>query len=159
MKKQLRTIALTLGIGLASFCLSPVLMHAQQAADLDQRAYQAGYQNGVNAAHANRPMNMNTDDWHGDRLTAYQQGYQEGYRNAAGYGRNDQDRADRYVQDPQAQRAYQAGYQRGVRDRERNRAMNMKTDDWHGQRLQAYQQGYAQGYRSVRRRDRDDDDR
>ena len=45
-----------------------------------ERAYQTGYQNGVNDAHNNRPMNMNNDDWHGDRLQAYQEGYQQGYR-------------------------------------------------------------------------------
>ena len=58
-------------------------MHAQQVNE-DQRAYQTGYQNGVNAARDNRPMNNNTDDWHGDRLNVYQQGYQQGYNSVRG---------------------------------------------------------------------------
>ena len=45
----------------------------------DRRAYQAGYQNGINAARNNRNMNISTDDWHGDRVNIYQQAYREGY--------------------------------------------------------------------------------
>ncbi len=164
MKKQLRTIAFMVGSGLATLCLSPMAMHAQQV-NQDQRAYDTGYQNGVNDARRNRPMNMNTDDWHGDRLNDYQRGYREGYKSAGGYGaRADDDRYgnNRYGNDAESQRAYQTGYQNGIRDRERNRAMNASTDDWHGERLQAYRQGYEEGYRSARQngehgRDRDDD--
>jgi hypothetical protein len=29
-------------------------------------------------------MNMNSDDWHGDRLQAYEEGYQKGYRSIGG---------------------------------------------------------------------------
>jgi ribosome modulation factor len=49
----------------------------------DQRAYQAGYQNGLSDAQNNRAMNISTDNWHGDRLPIYQQGYQDGYRSVA----------------------------------------------------------------------------
>lgn len=166
MKKQLRSIAFILGIALAPLCLSPVLLHAQQV-NQDQRAYDTGYQNGVNAARRNQPMNMNTDDWHGNRLNDYQRGYRAGYDSIAGngqYGRRDDDHGRGYVnapqyQDQESQRAYQTGYQNGLRDAQRNHAMNPRTDDWHGDRLQAYQQGYEQGYNSVagRHHDRDDD--
>jgi hypothetical protein len=54
-----------------------------------QRGYQTGYQNGVNAARNNKPMNMNTDDWHGQRLQAYRHGYQRGYNSVAGNRNND----------------------------------------------------------------------
>lgn len=111
-----------------------------------QRAYRSGYQNGVRAQQNNRPMNLNTDDWHGNRLTAYQQGYQEGYRSGSAVRRGVN--GWQAYQDPEAQRAYKAGYQNGVRDLQDNRPMNLNTDDWHGNRLAAYQQGYQEGYRS-----------
>ena len=163
MKKQLRSIAFMMGIAFASLCLSPALLHAQQVNE-DQRAYDTGYQNGVNAARRNQPMNMNTDDWHGNRLNEYQRGYKEGYESLAGHHDYDHDRgyvnAPQY-QDQESRRAYQTGYQNGVHDAQRNRALNPRTDDWHGNRLQAYQQGYEQGYHSVagRHHDHDDDDR
>ena len=47
-------------------------------------------------------------------------------------------------------RAHDAGYQNGVNDARHNRAMNPNTDDWHGDRLEAYRHGYEEGYRSVR---------
>ncbi len=163
MMKRFRSIVLTVGIAVAPLCLSPVMLHAQQQ-NHDQQAYQAGYANGETAARENRPMNMNTDDWHGDRLTAYQQGYQEGYRSVTGRD-HDRDRDysnGRYAQDQESQRAFQAGYQNGLRDAQRNHSMNMRTDDWHGERLQAYHEGYREGYRSVdanhREHHHDDDD-
>lgn len=159
MKKQLRSIAFMLGIALAPLCLAPVLLHAQQVNE-DQRAYDTGYQNGVNAARRNQSMNMNTDDWHGNRLNDYQRGYKEGYQSVAGHHVDDHDRgyvATPHFQDQESQRAYQTGYQNGLRDAERNRAMNPSTGDWHGDRLQAYQQGYQQGYDSTRHHDRDDE--
>lgn len=45
-----------------------------------QRAYQAGYNNGVNDRARNKPLNLKTDNWHGINLNAYRQGYQDGYR-------------------------------------------------------------------------------
>lgn len=155
IKKQLRSLAFYVALGVTPVLLAPVLMQAQQVNE-DQRAYQTGYQNGVNAARANRPMNNSTDDWHGDRLTAYQQGYREGYNSV----RSDHREGDHdgYAKDPERQRAFQTGYQNGVNAAQRNRPMNMNTDDWHGDRLQAYQEGYQQGYRSVAGEHHDHDD-
>jgi hypothetical protein len=79
MKKQMRNIAFMLGMALAPLTLSPVLLHAQQVNE-DQRAYDAGYQNGVNDARRHKGMNLTTSDWHGDRLDAYQRGYEQGYQ-------------------------------------------------------------------------------
>ena len=153
VKKRLGTLFLMIGLGLAPVYLSPLPAQAQQ--DEMQRAYDTGYQNGVNAARRHEPMNLNTGDWHGDRLTSYQRGYREGYESAAGYHG---DRDHHAYGDPEAERAYQTGYQNGLRDAERNRQMNPRTDDWHGDRLTAYQEGYEQGYRSSHR-DHDHDDR
>jgi hypothetical protein len=146
VKKRLRGLALFTVLGIVPVVGSQVVLHAQQVNE-DQRAYQAGYQNGVNAARANRPMNLSTGDWHGDRLNDYQRGYHEGYESVAGHGHDN----DRYGNDPERQRAYQTGYQNGVNAAEHNRPMNANTGDWHGDRLQAYQEGYEQGYHSVRR--------
>ncbi len=140
MKKHLRSIALMVGIGLVPVCLSPVPAQAQNE---DKRAYDAGYQNGVNAARAHKPMNLSTSDWHGDRVNDYQRGYREGYESVAGYG--DHDRAA-YSNDPESRKAYEAGFQNGVRDREQNRGMNEQTGDWKGERLEAYRRGYEEGY-------------
>jgi len=132
-----------IGLGLFSVYLSPRVAQAQQ--EEMQRARDAGYQNGVNDARSNHPMNLKTDNWHGDRLTAYQQGYQEGYRSVVGH----HDEGHRYA-DPEAQRAYEAGLENGEHDRQENRAMNLKTDNWRGDRLEAYRQGYEDGYRGHR---------
>ncbi len=156
MKKQLRVVAVMLGIGLVPLYLSPVLLHAQQSED--QQAYQAGYQNGVNAARSNRPMDMNTNDWHGDRLNDYQKGYQEGYRSIAGHGAyaehdqyaNGGEIPERWNHDPESQKAYHAGFANGVTDAQNRRAMRPNSSDWHGERLTAYQDGYDKGYHSVR---------
>lgn len=55
------------------------------------------------------------------------------------------------AQQPDTQRAYQAGYNNGVNDRNQGKALNLKTDNWKGINLQAYQQGYENGYRSSGR--------
>ena len=145
IKKQLRSVAFYVVLGAVPALLCPQVMHAQQVNE-DQRAYQAGYQNGVNAARNNRPMNNHTDDWHGNRLNLYQQGYQEGYNSVrGGVG----ERGDEYAKDPERQRAYQAGYENGVNAAEHNRPMDANSGDWHGDRLQAYQEGYERGYHSV----------
>ena len=147
IKKRLRSLAFSVALGVTPVLLAPVLMPAQQVNE-DQRAYQTGYQNGVNAARANRPMNNNTDDWHGNRLNLYQQGYQQGYnsvRGAGAYGEH----GSQYAKDPERERAYQTGYQNGVNAAQHNRPMNANTDDWHGDRLQAYQEGYERGYHSM----------
>ena len=49
MKKQLRSLAFFVAFGITPVAVCPVVMHAQQVNE-DQRAYQTGYQNGVNAA-------------------------------------------------------------------------------------------------------------
>jgi len=144
MTKRIRILFLAIGIALVPLCLSPVALHAQQ--NEMQRAHDSGFQAGVNDARANRPMNMNSGDWHGDRLTAYQHGYEEGYRSVRGGGEN----GWRGYQNTEDQKAYQAGYRNGTRDREGNRPMNLSTDDWRGDRLEAYRKGYEQGYRGIR---------
>ena len=149
MKKRLGTLLLLAGIAAAPLYFRPTPLIAQQ--DEVQRAYDTGYQNGVNDARRNRPMNMKTDDWHGDRLTSYQRGYEEGYRTIAGRSEG------RRYSDPEAQRAYETGFRNGEHARESSRPMNLKTDDWHGDRLEAYRQGYEDGYSG--RRDHDDHDR
>jgi ribosome modulation factor len=149
MNKKLSILFLAIGIALVPLCFSPVSMHAQQ--NEMQRAHDAGYQNGVNAARSNRPMNLNTDDWHGDRLNAYRQGYEEGYRSVRAGG----EYGWRSYQNTEDQRAYQDGYRHGVRDRESNRGMNLRTDDWKADRLEAYRRGYEAGYRGNREHDRE----
>ncbi len=143
MSKRFRILLLAIGIAVAPLYLSQVAVAAPQ--NEMQRAHDTGYQNGVNAARQNKPMNLNTGDWHGDRLTAYQQGYQEGYRSVRGGG----EEWGAY-HDTEMQKAYQAGFRNGVRAREENHPMNLNTGDWHGDRLDAYHKGYEQGYRGER---------
>ncbi len=52
-----------------------------------------------------------------------------------------------YAQNNDTQRAYSAGYNNGVNDRSRNKPLNLKTGNWHGINLQAYERGYEDGYR------------
>ena len=77
------------------FCVSPIVAHAQDV-DQDQRAYQMGYQNGVNDAQEGRPMNLKTDDWHGNRVNIYQRGYQKGYDSVKGYNTRGAARSNQY---------------------------------------------------------------
>ena len=147
MVKQLRNLAFCLALGATPFCAAPVVAHAQQV-DQDQRAYQMGYQNGVNDAQGGRPMNMTTDDWHGNRVNIYQRGYQKGYDSVKGYGTQGGLNPNQYQGEDQ--QAYQAGYQNGTNDAHNGRAMNMATDNWHGDRVNIYQRGYQQGYDSAR---------
>jgi len=152
MVKQFRNLAFCFALAMTSFCLSPVLSNAQTQSELDQRAYQTGYQNGVNAAQSNRSMNMNTDDWHGQRLTIYQQGYQQGYNSVRGGaavatpGYPGETAPMQYQGEDQ--RAWQTGYQNGFNAGKNGRDMNMNTDDWHNNRYNIYQQGYQAGYRA-----------
>ena len=147
MGKQLRNLALCLALGATPFCAAPIVAHAQdQDVDQDQRAYQMGYQNGVNDAQAGRAMNLKTDDWHGNRVNIYQRGYQKGYDSVKGYGSQGAFNPNQYQGEDQ--QAYQAGYQNGMNDAHSGRAMNIATDNWHGDRLSIYQRGYQQGYDS-----------
>ena len=118
MNERFRILLLTIGIGMAPLYLLPVPMHGQE--NEMQRAHDAGYQNGVTDARRNRPMNPNTGDWHGDRLTAYQRAYEEGYQSVAG-----SNNGARYYNDPESQRAFQTGYNNGMRAAQENRPMNL----------------------------------
>jgi hypothetical protein len=149
MLKQIRNLAFCVALGAAPIVLTPVLSHAQQVNE-DQRAYQAGFQNGVNDAQRNRPMNNTTSDWHGDRVNFYQQGYQKGYESVRGHEHEAMRGPAPANYQGEDRRAYDAGFQNGVNDAQRHHAMNMGTGDWHGDRLNIYQQGYEQGYHSVR---------
>jgi hypothetical protein len=144
MKKQFRILLLAIGVGLVPLFVSPVHMHAQ--VNEIQRAHDAGYENGVNAARQNKPMNLNTGDWHGDRLTAYQRGYEEGYRSVRPGGAE----GWRSYQDKEDQRAWQAGFENGRRDHEHGRPMNLNNGNWHGDRLEIYRRGYEEGYHGHR---------
>ena len=181
MLQNFRKLALAAAISAAPILMVPVQAHAQwygygQNNDT-QRAYQAGYNNGVNDRSQGKSLNLKTGNWHGINLQAYERGYQDGYRSVrngrgSGYWGGDRDRdrdrdwdrdrdRDRayqggypyggaYGQNNDTQRAYQAGYNNGVNDRLHNKALNLKTDNWHGVNLQAYERGYQDGYRSAR---------
>jgi hypothetical protein len=179
MLRNLRNfaLALALALGVAPLLMVPVQAHAQwngygQNNNDTQRAYQAGYNNGVNDRNRNKSMNLRTDNWKGINLQSYERGYREGYRSSGGYGRGnggyeggdrdrDRDRDEAYHggspygggpyggngQNNDTQRAYQAGFNNGVNDRNKNKSMNLRTDNWRGVNLQAYERGYQDGYR------------
>ena len=188
MLQNLRRYLLALALGAAPLVVLSVPAHAQWGYgqwgngqnSTEQRAYQAGYNNGVNDANQHKAMNLNTGKWNGVNLQAYQRGYEAGYRSEnrsaggnyggnygygrygdrdRGYGDRDRDRGYRdqggyygYGQNNGTeQRAYQAGYNNGVNDRNRNKPMNLGTGKWNGVNLQAYQRGYEAGYRSSGR--------
>jgi len=151
MKRNLRVVALLAGIGVALVCVASTNLLAQNE---DQQAYQAGYQNGIAAARDHRPMNPNTYDWHGDRLTAYQRGYEQGYRSVEGHERWEHEQyaggpVPDHWHDAETQKAYQSGFANGVTDAQNRRAMRPNSEDWHGDRLTAYQEGYERGYHSI----------
>ena len=165
MMKIAAKIVLALAVCATPVLIAPVPAQAQN--DAQQRAYQAGYQNGVNDRNQNKPLNLSTDNWHGQNLSVYQRGYEDGYgrhgngresgsydnRAPGGYGQ-----PGAYGQNDAQQRAYQAGYQNGVNDRNQNKRLNLSTDNWHGQNLNAYQRGYREGYGGGNRGYRDHDD-
>jgi Ni/Co efflux regulator RcnB len=68
-----------------------------------------------------------------------------GYYGNNGYGNNGY--YGGYAQNNDTQRAYQAGYNNGVNDRMRNKSLNLRTGNWRGINLQAYDRGYQDGYR------------
>ncbi len=206
MLRTATKIVLVLALAGTPVLIAPRSAHAQTSAE--QRAYQAGFQNGQNDRSRNKAMNLRTDNWHGQNLSAYERGYEDGYRgrggrgqygynngygyghdgdhdrddqarNGYGYGRDgdrdrDHDRDDEarggwngnggygnggYVGSPAGygttdaeRRAYQAGFQNGQNDRSQNKSMNLRTDNWKGQNLSAYQRGYEDGYRGGHRR-------
>ena len=149
MLRQVRNLTLCFALGAAPMVFSPVMGYAQQVNE-DQRAYQAGFQNGVNDAQRGRPMNNTTSDWHGDRVNIYQQGYAKGYESIKGHEPMRGFGPGPAAYQGEDRKAYDAGYQHGIEDAQHRRAMNMSTSDWHGDRVNIYQQGYEQGYRSVR---------
>lgn len=77
MLKVATRIVLALAVCAAPVLMSPVPAQAQN--DAQQRAYQAGHQNGVNDRNHNKPLNLSTDNWKGQNLSAYQRGYREDY--------------------------------------------------------------------------------
>src|ERR1700676_3029349 len=158
MLKIATKIVLALAVCATPVLIAPVPAQAQN--DAQQRAYQAGYQNGVNDRNQNKPLNLTTDNWKGQNLNAYQRGYEDGYgKRGNGRGSYNDDRArGAYGQSDAQQRAYQAGYQNGVNDRDQNKRLNLSTDNWHGQNLNAYQRGYREGYGGGNREYRDHDD-
>jgi len=151
MNKHLRTLALIAGIGLTLLYLAPTHLSAQSE---DQQAYQAGYQNGIAAARNHQAMHPDSDDWHGNRREAYERGYQEGYRSVEGHERWEHHEHDayqmpeRWEHDAESQKAYQTGFANGVTDAQNRRGMHPNSEDWHGERLTAYQEGYERGYHS-----------
>jgi ribosome modulation factor len=147
VKKHLRNLTICIALGATPFYAVPLLCNAQQV-DEDQRAYQVGYQNGVNDAQSGKPMNLHTGDWHGNRLNIYQNGYQKGYDSVKGYGARGARGPDQYQGEDRS--AYEAGYQNGADDARNNRSMNISTNNWHGDRVNIYQQAYREGYDSVK---------
>jgi len=167
----------------AALAATPVVVLPQmaQAQQPDtQRAYQAGYNNGVNDRSQGKPLNLKTGNWKGINLQAYERGYEAGYRSSGragaynnGYGpygnngwHHDHDRYNQGyngnngyypqgaygAQNNATQRAYQAGFDNGVNDRARNKPLNLSTGNWHGENLTAYRRGYEDGYRRGGRR-------
>ncbi len=164
-------IKIVLGIALAATPVAFLSQPTQAQNNDQQRAYNAGYQNGVNDRNQNKPLNLKTGNWHGQNLSAYQRGYEEGYRSAGRPERGprdadhdrDHDRDhrdwdhdhDRDRHDDRGapnwsdaqRRAYQAGFQNGVNDRAKNKPLNLTTGNWHNENLPVYQEGYQDGYR------------
>lgn len=150
-------IKMMLVIVLAAAPVMFVPRQAQAQNDAEHRAYQAGYNNGVNDRNHNKPLNLKTDNWHGQNLQAYERGYQDGYR-SVGHGNNwehngegnqgwghDHDNMANGQNDAQ-RRAYEAGFNNGANDRSHNKPLNLKTDNWHGENLNYYRRGYEDGY-------------
>ena len=79
MARQSWILLLAMVLGIAPVFLAPVPGYAQN--DARERAYHAGYQNGVNDREHNKSLNLKTGNWHGENLQAYQKGYEDGYRN------------------------------------------------------------------------------
>jgi ribosome modulation factor len=170
MLRTLWILPLLMVLGVTPVLLTPTQAYAQN--DARERAYQAGFQNGVNDRRQNKPLNLKTDNWKGENLQVYQKGYESGYRSGerggyggGGYGDN-RGYGDRgpgaygqggpypsggYGQNDARQRAFQAGFQNGVNDRRQNKPLNLKTDNWKGENLEAYRKGYEEGYRSGER--------
>jgi ribosome modulation factor len=141
MLRTASKVVLMLILGATPVVVTPRAAYPQTSSE--QRAYQAGFQNGQNDRSRNRPMNLTTDNWQGQNLTAYRRGYEDGYR---GRGNGPIGAPTVYTTDAE-RRAYQAGFQNGQNDHSRNKPMNLKTDNWNGQNLTAYQRGYEDGYR------------
>ena len=78
MLRTATKIVLVLALGVTPVLIAPRSAQAQTSAE--QRAYQAGFQNGVNDRNQNKPLNLKTDNWHGENLNIYQRGYEDGYR-------------------------------------------------------------------------------
>src|SRR2546423_6505937 len=96
MFHNFRRFVLATALGAAPLVMLPVQAHAQWGnyGQYDnnalQRAYQAGYNNGVNDANQRKALNLTTSKWQGANLQSYQRGYESGYRSqsrgAGSYG-------------------------------------------------------------------------
>ena len=75
MLRAVTKTVLVLALGATPVMIVPRSAHAQTSAE--QRAYQAGFQNGVNDRNQNKPLNLKTDNWHRENLSVYRRGYEE----------------------------------------------------------------------------------
>jgi hypothetical protein len=91
--------------------------------------------------------NRNNGGYYNNGGGYYNNGRSYPYSGNYGYGGNSPYYGG-YAQNNDTQRAYQAGYNNGVNDRMRNKPLNLRTGNWHGVNLQAYERGYQSGYRS-----------
>jgi ribosome modulation factor len=151
-------IKMMLVIALAAAPIALVPQHAQAQTEAERNAYQAGYNNGVNDREHNKPLNLKTDNWKNENLQAYERGYEDGFHSrqqgdwwkyrgsdAEGYANWRDDQPGVNASDAE-RRAYQAGFNNGMNDRDHNKPLNLKTDNWHGQNLEIYRRGYEDGY-------------
>ena len=101
-----------------------------------------------------RDWNKHHDRDH-DRDRRYNGNYNNGrsypYSGNYGYYGGNSPYYGGYAQNNDTQRAYQAGYNNGVNDRMRNKSLNLRTGNWRGINLQAYDRGYQDGYRGGSR--------
>jgi hypothetical protein len=159
MLQNLRRFVFALALGATLFMMAPVQAHAQYGQNsTEQRAYQAGYNNGVNDANQHKPLNLTTGNWKGSNLQAYQRGYQAGYRsenrNLNGGNGGEGNRRDRdhdgdrdrdHDRDPDADR------DRGRDDRDRDHDADHDRDrggnayPQNSAQQRAYQAGYNNG--------------
>jgi len=155
MLKAAMKILLAVALVATPIAFFPQVAHAQSGDE--QRAYQAGYNNGVNDRNKGKPLNLKTGNWHGDNLRAYERGYEDGYNRRRqdwhGGPGHDYDHgqynqaAPSYGQNDAQRRAYQAGFNNGANDRSKGKPLNLTTGNWHGENLDYYRRGYEDGYR------------
>jgi len=118
--------------------------HHDRDHDRDRR-YNGNYNNGYynNNGRYNNGYYGNNGYYNNGRSYPYSGNYGYYGGNSPYYGG--------YAQNNDTQRAYQAGYNNGVNDRMRNKSLNLRTGNWRGINLQAYDRGYQDGYRGGSR--------